>query len=473
MKNAGDSAVVSHKVALVLAAVLIIVVAGLLFFLSGSSKADSLTTALPQDAIVVARVDAKKLVNGDNLLADAIDMYTSKDDLEDTGLDFRIPAYVFAFQKYGGCVVALREEDDFMEFATQDGKIERQRGLKWGSAFGNFLVASDGQRAMIIGPATADEQAQLRNQVCKWLKEQDKCLVNADVMEAVNKGEGFLTVAGSSDNLPPMIKQEINKTGVDVKGMCFVADLSLTRKELALEIGVVGMSDSLLAASKGGSKILSGSLAGTCGERPFAHAEVGVNGKEFLQVLEKGLKEIPEYQEMWSGINAEMGLDMIVKSINGDVSITIPEFPRTSNSAMLLQADLEDDAFMKNVSDWNNSGWLRPRNMEIKLYRDNIYKVCEAPIYFGTKQNRLLIATQEQMLDETPGGKSALPREAEGALAYACVNLEKTDVWKKLWEEFPLLNLVPEKLTTFKEFNRLLFVAKDNARVRISLGTWD
>lgn len=482
--NAVWSTITSRKAAVGIGAGVVAVVGLLCFFLI-DSKADKLAAALPEDATVIARLDAEKLLKGNKMLAELVEENLSKEDLKETGVDFGAPAYAFAYQKYFGCVVSLREEDDFLKFITHDGEIENQRGLKWGTTSDNFLVATDGSRAMIVGPATSRQQDELRNDVCEWLG-QKKCKVNKDVMKAVNDGNGFLTFAGSYANLPGWVKDKfeeevLEETGMkglmSMEDMLIFADLSFTDDELALDLGVNGLDEDLLAAADI-LKPISGTLAGTFGNRPFFHAEMAVNGEDVMRKVRMVINMIPGGSREWSKLNDIIGVERIVESINGDISVTMPKMPDLSDSyyyhsqevpGVLVQAEVEDGAFMDDAELWGNN-WIRFNN-----YKDNIYQVDidgGNAFYFGTDRDRLLFSTQEQLLEKDPRGKRFLPKEAKGSLGYVCINLEELKGWERMFESIEDKSGLPEKLNYFKDFSRLMFVIKDKTHVRVSLGKW-
>lgn len=471
IKSVGAS-MVSRKVALVSLTAIVVVAVGLFLIFRSGSKAGSLATALPEDAIAVGKVDFDNLYQEDNLLADIIKLYVSDDMIKETGVDVETPAYVFAQQNKGGCVFSLRDEAGFWNYIKVDA--EPQRGLKWGDYQGQFLVVSDGERAMVVGPATSGEQENLRNDVSKWMK-QTKCKVSADIMKAVDEGEGFFTVAASFDKLPSEYTREITKQGVDMSGISIYADLSLTRKELALEMGSVGTNAYLDKMMKlNVNRRIDGSLAGMYGDRPFVQGEIGFNGEKFLEGLQAMSEQVPEYQLLWDMVNSMVSVEEIIKSVDGECGIVVPEFSMRHVPDVLVMAQVKDDKFMSNVEKWNEVLAGTGARIQLTPCRDNIYEVkgITIPFYFGTQNKQMVFTTNEDMLKAKPKGMSAVPEEARKSMGYVCVDLEPTGVWDLLWQKYPVLNLAPAKVSEIKNFNRLLIVAEDSRNVRISLGTW-
>lgn len=477
MKNVSKSvctSLMSRKVALASLSAIVVVAVGLFLIFRPGSKAGSLAAALPEDAIAVGKVNLENLYQEDNMLADIIKVYVSDDMIKETGVDVKTPAYVFAQQNKGGCVFSLRDEASFWNYIKVDA--ETQRGLKWGDYEGQFLVASDGERAMVVGPATSAEQENLRNDVCKWMK-QSKCQVAADIMKAVDNGEGFVTVAASFDKLPSEYTREFTKQGVDLSGLGFFADLGVTRKEIALVLGSIGTNEYLkkMMALNAGNKSIDGSLAGMYGDRPFVQGESGFNGEKFLEGLQMASTEISEFRQAWDMVNSMVNVEEIVKAMDGECGFVVPEFSLRHVPDVLVMAQVKDDKFMGDVENWNGALAGMGARVQFVPFRDKVYEVkgITIPFYFGTQDKQMVCTTNAEMLNAKPKGMSAVPKEARKSMGYVCVDLEPTGVWNLLWQKYPLLNLAPAKVAEIKKFNRLLIVAEDNSRVRISLGTWE
>lgn len=470
-KRVGAS-LTAHRVSLTSGIMIVAMAVGMLFTSCSGSKEDSLAAALPQDAIAVGRVDIKKLSEGDHLLADVIKMYVSEDMVKESGVDVKTPAYVFAHQNYGGCIFSLRDEDSFWKYTKADA--EAQRGLKWANINGEFLIATDGKRAMLVGPANSSEQDKLRNNVSTWMK-QTKCSVSKDLMKALDKGDGFFTMAASYDNLPSMLTREFVKQGIDLSGICVYADMSLTRKEAALVVGTVGSNKYLEKMLKlNASKRIDGSLAGAYGDRPFVQGEASCNGEKFLETLNTVYKQVPEFTQAWEMINSMVDVETVIKSLDGECGFVVPEFTRRGIPDVLVMANVKDEKFMKDVDKWN--GVLSQfGGMQLSPFRGNVYELAGIgmPLYFGTQNKQMVLTTNKEMLDVKPKGKSALPKDVKGSYGYVCVDLAPTNLWERVWQEFPLLNLAPGKVKDIQDFTRLLIVAEDNTRVRFSLGTWE
>ena len=473
IKSVGTS-MVSRKVALASLTAIVVVAVGLFFIFRSGSKAGSLATALPEDAIAVGKVAFENLYQEDNMLADIIKMYVTDDMIKETGVDVETPAYVFAQQNKGGCVFSLRDEAGFWNYIKVDA--ESQRGLKWGDYQGQFLIASDGERAMVVGPATSSEQETLRNDVCKWMK-QSKCQVAGDIMKAVDKGDGFFTVAASFDKLPSEYTREFTKQGVDLSGLGFFADLAVTRKEIALVMGSIGTNEYFekMMALNASNKRIDGSLAGMYGDRPFVQGEGGFNGEKFLKGLQTVSEQIPQFRQAWDMVNSMVNVEEIIKAMDGECGIVVPEFSLRQVPDVLVMAQVKDDKFMNNVETWNKVLEDQGTRLQLVPFRDKVYEVkgVTIPCYFGVQDKHMVVTTNAEMLKAKPKGVNAVPEEARKSMGYVCVDLEPTGVWDLLWKNYPLLNLAPAKVSEIKNFNRLLIVAEDNTRVRISLGTWE
>ncbi len=484
----------AHKVTTACCTAAVAVAVGASVWFLSNRKAD-LTSALPEDSFVVGKIDFAQFAEGDNMLADALKSVVSEDEIKEkikeSGVDITNPAYVFAHQNNMGVVIGLRDEKDFLDEFVDD--VEKWRGLKIGTleVEDKFMVATDGKRAMIIGPVMSAQQDEMRQDIYKWMKKQKECKVSEKLMKAVEESKGLCTAAFSYGNLPSIATKEIHRAMVEVaeqsgnkenvmkevekmekmlEDMILSLDFSITNDEFALDLAISGVQMDKMLEQYIPIKPINGSLAGVSGIRPFFHAEMGVDGAKLLASLQQIFKSVPEARTAWLAANMMLDLNQIVKSINGDMSITIPEFQKYDVPPMLVQAELKNDSFMQNVNDWNG-GVSEAAGLSFSPYRDDLYVAYRyyEPYYFGTKNNRLFISNNEYLTSNVPTGNNAVPADAKGALGYMCFNLESLN----MWDQIPGIDYMPRKLQEIKNFNRAMVVVKDFQHIRFSLGKWN
>ena len=164
-------------------------------------------------------------------------------------------------------------------------------------------------------------------------------------------------------------------------------------------------------------------------------------------------------------INMVIDFDKILKNIDGDVALTwLDSSLKTPN--LLFQAQLDDDDFMKNVSDWNDAS---TRAMGLNFYSQNKHNaVCTfsgTPIYFGT-HNKLLSISNIEGLVKAEAHHDALPKfsdEVKGNRLYATMFINQIR---------PLLGTISPGVDEYLDkFDRLTLRIPRSRDIRLELTT--
>ncbi len=443
----------------VVAVLIAIVVVLCLKFRPGSS---GLLKHLPAESSMVARIDLPGMAGQESLANQLLYSVFAPDSVKKKGVDFRQPAYAFVYQSYLGCVVPLDNESDFLRAVrVNEEDVQTSRGMKWATAFSKYLLCSDGEKALMIGPASLGEQDNLRNMVYQWMK-QSGVRVPSAMVQALDGGAGIATMVCSPRKLPQVLSSQFQKVGMDASDLLVVANLTATEEQFSLDMTLQGDTKEWGEVSRLACKPIDGSLAGALDESPLLFAEVGLNGKQLMEVLRRD----PDLRTKLLGINMAFDLDLIANSIDGDVSLTVPSLNEDSTPAVLLQASIGDDSFMQHVGEWNG-GATEAAGIQFMPFRDDLYLVAHKDFvaYFGTEPHRLFITNQSAYASARPKGVSALPPGAEGCLAYVGVDLQK------LSSQLPLSNLLP--IQSLGDYNQLSFSVVDATRVRLVLARRD
>jgi len=396
---------------------------GLGVALCSRSQSDDCSVALPEDATLVGRINAKEWVEQNGLsLADLKDFVLSPDE---SGVDYGRTAYVFAFQSYFGAVVPLTDKDDFFEKTSlYHSEVEEQRGLSWATFNESFLCVADGNKAMLIGPATKSEQDALRNTLYSCMTEGGGGQSNELFKQLTVRTEP-VAIAASLDAVPAQYLNWLTNVlpeDVGVTDFTLCAGLSTHKNQLTLSAHLLAegkKASSFLSEVDGVMKPIDASLCSQSPSNPFLRLEMGLCGSKLIELLRKN----PDMRTKMLGANMIFDLDMILKSIDGEVQLTMPKFS-PFKQPLLLQANLTDDAFMKNVSSWNE-GASESAGVKFLPARNDCYlcayngQVC----YFGVREKRLFAANEEQYTIPQDNTAHQPADEEKGNKVYAVLDM--------------------------------------------------
>lgn len=432
------------------AAVVVAAVAGWFIF-RGSN--DSMASSLPKDVTMVARIDLKGLVLDYGLsLKEAKELLFSKKDTKETGLDLFTPAYVFSSKGYLGVIIAVSDADKletYLKINENIGNIEEQRGLKWCVLDGNVLMGFSDDRIMIVGPAVGYEQEELRNMVATCLEQKaSESGKQSRLYKLMDKRSEPVSLALNSSLVPedfllrevPWLLKKMNLSAIDLVA-------GLTVKKEKIDMGVT-----LNTEDKNVEKIweniddvlqpIDGDLLESTPQNALIHLALGMDGEDMLELL----REDQTVRTALLMINALFDFDMMLKNIDGDVSLAM--FPPTSVGDVahdfLFQAELDDDKFMKNIMSWNDDV---AHDVGVSFYaKDAHHGICKVgndlELFFATpKGKRLAISNSEARVEKQEARSEKWETGVKGNRIFFAINpkeLNQSGFWGV---DVPMLNL--------------------------------
>lgn len=404
----------------ILGAVAAVVVAALAGWCIFRGSGDSMASSLPKDVSMVARIDLKGMVLDYGLsLEEAKELLFSKgDDRKETGLDLFTPAFAFAANGYLGLIVAVDDAEKLETYLREDegiGNIEEQRGLKWGVLGGNVLMGFSDDRLMIMGPAVGHELDELRNIVATCLKQSaSNSGKKSRLYKLINKRSEPVSLAMNTTVVPeevlnsvPAVLKKVNLNAIDL-----VAGLRVKKENITLGATLETEDERVKEALEDIDDVLQpidGALLRSTPKDAPIHLAMGLDGDDLLEFLRKD-------QTIRTGllmINALFDFDMIMKSIDGDVSLSmslptnVGRVGEVAQDYFLFQAELEDDKFMKNITSWNDDV---ARDLGVSFYakdaRNGICKANDIEIFFATPEGKQLkISNGEWLLGQKENGQ--------------------------------------------------------------------
>lgn len=346
-------------------------------------RGDGYVSSLPADMQAVARLDVRSLP--DTLPLPISD--ERRKGLEDCGIDFRQPLYAFVDgQDRPGLLLPLAS-DSKLEACLRDKGItvESQRGYHW-AQWGQWLMAFSDDRCLAFGPLSEQEMGAMRGTMVALLKQSGK--PESELWERIGKSDATLSAAFQVSLVHHLLTR-------------FYPQVAL-----ALRDGQEG-TVSLEASMRGRDLMVDAVLHGTGlgGKRSFlvplktdeeAQAcvdgstvvSMGVNGERLLGALRK----VPAVRTALIAMNFCIDLDQIIRSVQGDVTLTLPDGGAEGMSPVLT-ASLRDTRFMQNSGAWNQ-GLSSVVDVRVSQMGDSTFcvQLPSDSIYFGVRGSHLVVA---------------------------------------------------------------------------------
>lgn len=417
-------------------AIAAIAVVGVVGWKMWKGKGEIMASSLPQDITAVGRVDLKQVIMDYGVKFDDVKAALFSDN-EDTGLDYVTPAYLFSSEGMLGGIVGVNKEKDLIAFLESKGNnVEEQRGLKWSTIGGNILLAFNDNRAMFMGPAVGGDLDNLRNKLAQCINQgEDESGMKTELYERLMKREEPISLStdGSmipKDILPNWLAELLS--GIDLHELGLSAGLKPHDNRFTFSLGTQTENQKI---NKFQDRIdliakeVDASLLATAPSHAALHLEMALDGEKLLNFL----RENKAIRTALIVVNTFFDFDVIMKNIQGDMSLTIPKLDGGTDMDVLFQAQLKDDGFMRKVEGWNDV-MTKMAGVKFQKNDDNHASVVyQGNNYFFATHNKRLTISNNQSLAYAEARndlKYNVSNEMKGNLLFCSLDLDELEIAK-------------------------------------------
>lgn len=407
------------------------VITGVCLYLFSGNEFEN---ALPRDMKAIARIDVKTLVmESDAEVGDVLDYLRNGD--QPSGIDLMKPLYSFVSPQGDlGLLVALDNESEFHDWLVGKGcVIEQQRGMSWTYLNDSWLVCYDDKKAMILGPYTSSDAMNARNQVALWMKQdREESGVTTAIYDSLSTMQGGVTIVASLDMIPASYSttlKDLLPKGVGLQDILFSGQLNVKQNEVTLNVHLYSNNpqiETMLDELNAACRPAKGELTSFTPAYPFMWMTTNVSGDKVLQLFRKS----PILRTALIALNMGVDADMMLRSIDGDVSVTMPR-PLFTNPEVLLTAQLSNEKFLDNSADWkqgmaNDNGFRIVEPQPHQFY----CSTGDFDAYFGVREHMLYVTPCEKLADlackgQAPTGMESMLEDMKASILYVYVDLSQ------------------------------------------------
>ena len=161
-------------------------------------------------------------------------------------------------------------------------------------------------------------------------------------------------------------------------------------------------------------------------------------------------------------MNLSVDLDMMLKAINGDVSIAVPKLD-LQNPDFILSATLTNTDFLKNADDW--------KGISKRGTNDFAFEYDGMRAFFGVRDNKLYLASSERMANNAfaEASKDAFQSASKGKYLSASLNVGQ------LIQSYPglalMLRTMPKVGEITDAFERVSLTANSPQSLELNIET--
>lgn len=394
-----------------IAALLVVVIAVWVFWPKDQS---SHARVIPADATALASFNAEEFIHESGLTEEKIGkLFSGNEELYKSALDLQknIYAFVSAEGKIG-FLFPLKDSDKLKDWLAQSKKlnvtpVEEQQGYNWAFLDNSFVLGFDDDVLLVMGPTIASSQAELRQQMVGYLK-QDKSesVVETSLYKNLENQEGILKMVASLEAFPEYYKMFQNMglpDHVDFSKMLMTVSMDSETGKIVFHTGLV-TEDKALSQKMKALEDLSRQIDGDF--VPYATANTliwlgtNVKGDKLMELV----GEVPSLRLYLMAMNNVMDVERMLKTIDGDLAFTVT---MTEKPIVSMQAEMENLSFMDDVDYWiaaaRNSGIYRFDRIGEDQYC--MSTPMKKNIYLGLKDKNVILATEQSEMERLQQGK--------------------------------------------------------------------
>lgn len=452
-------------------AVAILALAGYLFLLG---RTDRCKSVIPEDAAVVIEFRGGEFVNQMGFSIQDLLFYSNQSG-EDYGIEVTKPVYCFVDNDGTmGLVLPLSDADDFTAMLEKWGfSLSERQGLRWAQnpAFaGGATICYDDDRALYVGPvASPDDRLLGKMKELMGQKEHE-----VKLLSSMDKAEGFFRLSASLDMMPSDIRKLVADKlpkGVDLSSINVHSGIGVDGSTIRLKLSIDSSDERIdkdLSTLDNLMGEIEGSLLSYTTENPLLWYCFHTKGKELLEQLRRML----EIRTALIGLNMIIDADMIIRAIDGDVSVMVPAFDK-GGFPLLVLAELDNTDFLKNVPDWGSSlAGEGGGEFEALTANDFRLSINGNTVYFGVSGNKLYVSNLEPFAFAgclAGNSKALLPLKKEICAHSVYCNLSLHELFSQYKLYLSLLTNNHKHLNGIAKVDRMAVMMDGSRAVTIEL----
>ena len=348
------------------------------------------TDSIPAGSVALVSVDAAKV---DGLQSDGMLSMFFKDGAAGSGVDLSERCYLFeaADGNLGLCAKVksngtLTDKLDALAGEGHCTKVEEQDGIAYSVVGGKWLVAFSDKALLCMGPVVAAAQSEFRQQMRRYLKQDSEHSMSASalmnrVAEMENASGKPMIMVAQASALPEQLATIFSLGApkeADASQVVVAAEMETTDGILHVAGKTMSFNsqiDSKIRASFDSMRPVTKGYMNSMTASDFLQMAVNVEGEAFLPILQanKGLVAL------LGGINQAIDINNIIKSIDGDMLLSVPAYT-ADDIQIAMAAKLGSSDFLKDVGYWKESC---PAGSRITDWKKDSYVFTDGKMQFA------------------------------------------------------------------------------------------
>lgn len=382
----------------------LVVLAGALSSCSGSDYLN----AIPVKSTAIISVDMQEMAK-QNPSGDPASMLKSLlhvDDVTKCGLD--VSERIFLFESADGNLglcAKVKDDGDVADWLASLAKqhictpLTERKGLHFTVLKNSWVLGFSDEALLVMGPAIADAQAQLQQQMVKYLKaDQDMGITSSQMYERLVQIDSPMAMVAQAQALPEKFVAPFTlgaPKDSDPSQVVIAADMDVKDGMLLIHGETFSFNkdiDAALQKAQQSYRPIKGQYVKSMPADALAGIFMNVNGEQFLPMMQSNRS----LQTLLMGINQAVDMDNIIRSVDGDMAIVMPSLT-DADMKMMMGAKLAHSKWLGDVDYWKQSC---PAGAKIANWGKNSYFYTDGKtsFYFGVTDDMQFFSGSDELL---------------------------------------------------------------------------
>ena len=375
--------------------------------LSACSGTDYLN-AIPKKSTAVISVDLQQMA-GDDHISDKAGMLQSLLHVEDVskcGIDVSEKMFLFesADGNLGLCA-KVSDDGDMEDWLASLAKqhictpLTERKGFHFTVLKDSWVLGFSDKALLVMGPVVADAQAQLQQQMAKYLKaDADEGITASPMYERLQGIASPMAMVAQAQALPEKFVAPFTlgaPKDSDPSQVVIAAEIGVNDDILQIKGETFSFNKDIDAALQKAAKTyrpISGQYVKSMPADALAGIFMNVKGEEFLPMMQSNRS----LQTLLMGINQAVDMDNIIRSVDGDMAIVMPSLT-DSDMKMMMAAKLAHSKWLGDVDYWKQSC---PAGAKIANWGKNAYFYTDGKtsFYFGVTDDKQFYSGSDELM---------------------------------------------------------------------------
>lgn len=390
-------------------------------FLMTSCSSDYVNV-IPEGSTAIVAFDPSSMSKAGDKSINALKSLLQVDDLKGCGLDLGEKLYAFETPDGSlGLLAKVADDGDVEQWLGtlaskgEATKIKERKDVRFSIVHGNFVAGFTDDAFLIMGPSVGAAQAELQRQMIKYLKDggDDNATRETPLFQRLETLSGPVTMVAQAQALPDKIAAPMTLGAP--KGTS-PADVYVAATMTVEPGGIVSIEgenfsfdktiDQALKTAASRYKPVKGTYLNVAPTGSLLVMSCGVNGNDYIEQLRSN----EAFRTILLGLNTALDVDMMLKSVDGDLLITIPAAHGDKYDFQLV-ADTRDRKWLSDVDYWKKScpkgssitDWTQPGTYHFSSADWNVWFGINGrgSLFFGSSE-QLAAATSKPSATPLP-----------------------------------------------------------------------